>query len=223
MACVSFLKSQGIDPKNTTIDTVTSTIFAQGIGCINANQTSCINYCADLTKSETACYSCLAQSSTCGDVACRGETGSGSCLDPQNINAKGCCPSAAAAVECGTCLAKNGQSMDGLQSCLKETGLSSTDKIIIIVCSIVGFLILVIAISVSVVLKQKSDAKKRLIENLEKKGVSADVIERVKQLKSADIDATSYKAVSESLYLNKKGSVDSSTVQTSQQMDDLII
>ena len=152
MACAEFFSLTGLSTTKNTLSELTDAVFYNGIDCVNSNMASCANSCSDLTKTSSACYSCLSQVNSCPGSICIGVNGvncSSNPTDPCCSNSNSCCPYARSAVECGTCVAhhagSNSQSVADFEACLKPTGLSKSKLIIIIVVSVV-VLIIILAI-----------------------------------------------------------------------------
>jgi len=200
MACKGLFSKLGHSTTNINADEVSTDVYTYGIGCINANLASCSANCNDLTKSLTACYSCLAQSSTCPPVNCRGQP-TGDCVtDPTGAccpqATQGCCPYAQEAFECGTCVSKKGgQTADDFAACLKDTGMSRTTLIIIIVCTVVGVIIVIAAITIAIKVKRNEQARNRLERELPTT-TDPNVIAR---LNAANIQSSELQSVADKL------------------------
>ena len=152
MACAAYYEAKSYTP-DTPFTQVQSDIYNDGIGCINTNMPSCSVQCTNLTKTATACYSCLGQLSSCPGSACL-TTNVDCSKSPTDLccqNRTGsCCPLAELAVQCGSCLASGGNTPDAWQSCQTDHGLSAKTLLIIVVCCVVAAAI-VIAVVVVVV------------------------------------------------------------------------
>ena len=210
MACKAFYVSQGYSD-TTDIQTIINDVYSSGIGCINANQSYCSQFCQTLTKSSNACYKCLSQVASCPNVACR--TTTTDCVnDPTNNCCASapagtqnvCCPFVQSAVECGSCLnSKSSGSITtaSLQACLKKEGLSRTDIILISVFTILGVILIVVVVVVTVRVKKRSQAKAKLVSNLQKEGVDGRVINSIKHLNNDTINSSIFKDVDQRLAL----------------------
>lgn len=138
MACLEYFKQVGIDPKTANADDVSKSAHSDGIGCLLENLDACKDYCTDIPKNQTACFSCLS-SSTQADgnvvVSCASS-------DPN----KPCCPITKFAVDCSECLAKNNRDFT---KCLTASESLSSNKLlyyITIIGSILGALLLIVIV-----------------------------------------------------------------------------
>jgi uncharacterized membrane protein YraQ (UPF0718 family) len=97
------------------------------------------------------------------------------------------------AVECGSCIAANGNI--GISMCLTAQGLSNRMVIIIsVVCAVV--VAIVIAVIVVVVkLRKQTDARHKLIRNLQDQGVDSRIINNVANLNYSKIDSSIFRDV----------------------------
>lgn len=190
MACEPYnrVKSYGSD---TPFATIQDDIYNDGIGCINTNMPSCATQCTNLTKTSTACYSCLGQHSSCPSKDClkRQVDCSSSPTDPCCTDELGsCCPKAQFAVECGSCIAANGQNRDAWVSCSTSSGLSSKTIIIIVVCCVVALVVVISIIVIVVKLRGQAKARQKLVNNLQKSKVDPRIIQNVANLDYSKID-----------------------------------
>jgi len=214
MACYDWLTLKGKTPENlqgadqSELLTLQTELNNDGINCINNNQTFCGNFCRDLTKSQSACYSCLASANTCPpnfngtSNSCRTSTGINCNVSPNEPCCKvGCCPVAKSAVACAVCVASSGQNIDAFISCYSSGGLSTTVLIVIIVCSVVGAAIIGASIYLVVRLRKKQQAQEKLVSNLQKRGVSQETIQEVENINYAEINPEVYKEVNRNLVL----------------------
>lgn len=184
----------------TPIGTVQDAIYTDGIGCVNGNMPSCAAQCANLTKSPTACYSCLSQTASCPSPECA--TNQVDCSDPAQAgsdcckggSAGSCCPNAQLAVQCGSCLASKGNTQAAWESCTHPSGMSSKTIIIIVVCCVVALIVIVTVVVVVVKLKNQAQARQRLVTNLERSGVDPRIVHNVQQLNYSNIDSGIFKA-----------------------------
>lgn len=198
MACVEYMKANGWTP-DTSIGTVQSQIYIDGIQCVNSNMPSCSAHCADLTKTQSACFTCLMQSASCPSTECA--TSQVDCSDPAQAGSDcckpapsgSCCPRVDIAVQCGSCLAANGNNQAAWQSCTQPSGLSSKVIIIIVVCCVVALVVIVTVIVVVVKLKNQAKARERLVANLQRSGVDQRIVHNVQQLNYSNIDSSVFK------------------------------
>jgi len=214
MACYDWLTLHGYTPEKlqddpSVLPALQTMVNNEGINCINNNQTFCGNFCKDLTKSESACYSCLANAASCppnfnaGTTnSCRTSTGINCNTNPNEACCKvGCCPVAKSAVACAACVASSGQSIDAFISCYNQGGLSTTILIVIIVCSIVGAVIIGATIYLVIRLKKKQKAQEKLVTNLQKRGASQETINAVENINYAEVNPEVYQQVNRNLVL----------------------
>lgn len=190
MACQPYNEKKQYS-STTTFDQITNDIYTDGIGCINTNMPSCSAQCANLTKTAAACYSCLGQYASCPTGSClnRQVNCAATPTDPCCTNANGsCCAIAELAVECGSCIAANGQNQDAWIECSTSSGLSSKTVIIIVVCCVVALVVAISIIVVVVKLKSQAAARQKLVDNLEKKKVDPRIIQNVANLDYSKID-----------------------------------
>jgi hypothetical protein len=232
MACQAFanLLSYAVNGQlqpDIVMVSVTNDINTNGIACINNNMSSCSTYCKNLTKSSAACFSCLSQAYSCPPGLVQGNTCQNTpvnCVaDPNNgCCSKGCCPNAEQAVQCGNCLAakagKNGgqSSVTTLEVCMKESGLSQTDKILIGVFVSLAVVIAVVATVVVLRYKQARSKKDTFVDDLRLKGVNRDVIRQIQNLDSSRINSDVFKAVDTHLLLQKDAGAASTSAVASK-------
>lgn len=207
MACKSFFASQNFPTTSFNLQEVQNAVFAQGIGCINTNLLSCSTVCNDLTKSETACYSCLSQAPSCPPQSCRGVQTGNCASDPNGAccpnKALGCCPYAQQAVECGTCVSKNGgQTSDDFTACLQTKGVSHTVLIVIIVCSVIVVIIIIAAVVIALKVKKSNQAKQSLIDSLPT-NTDPRIVQEMQGINSANIDSKVFSDVAQKLSQKK--------------------
>ena len=197
MACAEFFSLTGLSTTKNTLSELTDAVFNNGIDCVNSNMASCANSCSDLTKTSSACYSCLSQVNSCPGSICIGVNGvncSSNPTDPCCSNSNSCCPYARSAVECGTCVAhhagSNSQSVADFEACLKPTGLSKSKLIIIIVVSVVVLIIILAIIIVVVKVRKQAASRQKLVDNLTNRGVDKRIVHQIGDLNYSKIDSS---------------------------------
>jgi hypothetical protein len=222
MACADFFAANGYT-ENTDLATLTNAINQQGISCINANMMFCENECANMTKTQNACYSCLSQVGSCPNQACRSNTFN-CAKDPTNqccpgvSPQAGCCMQAKSAVQCGACVAANSdgsQTLEAFQKCLKSGGMSTSTIIIIVVVSIIGVILIIVTIVVSLRLRKQAAAREKLVKQLQKRGASQKIIAGVENLDYSKISDASFREVDTKLVLSSQPTSSSSSSSSS--------
>lgn len=191
MACAEYNRRKGYTATEA-FSTVQTDIYNDGIGCINANMPSCATQCTNLTKTAQACYGCLGQASSCPASNCN--IVPTDCAsqpdDPCCSNATGsCCPLAELAVQCGTCLAANGNTAAAWTSCSQAQGLGTRTIVIIAVCCAVALVVVIAIVVVVVKLKAQARAREKLVVNLQREGVDPRIVRHIQNLNYSRIDS----------------------------------
>lgn len=195
MACAAYSAIKNYSP-NESFTNIQNDIYADGIGCINANMPSCVTQCRNLTKTATACYSCLSQYPSCPSTDC--VTKQVNCANTPNdeccTTSKGsCCPLAELAVQCGSCIAAGGQTEAAYKACLESSGLSSKTIIIIVVCCVVALVVVITVVVIVVKLRNQAKARQKLVTNLQKSGVDPRIVQNVANLNYSKIDSSIFR------------------------------
>jgi len=214
MACQAWFAAQNITPDNIVSQTpsvLIKAVYDEGVGCLNANLSFCENFCTSSTLNPAACYACLGNYVTCPSSTggCRIKT-----LDckktpsePCCSDAKGsCCPVAQAAIECGACLAANGNhgTIDDFLACNQSHELSSTTIIIIVVSCVVAVILLGASLFMVYRLRKNAGARDRLVQRLGASGVNQNLVNTVANLNYSDINADIYRQVNRDLVLQAR-------------------
>lgn len=206
--CQRYFCRTGTNLNQEKLSTVLNDLYADGIGCVNNNQASCVNFCRDLTKNPDRCYECLGQTSTCPDNKCRTPL---DCSLSENANSPcctenaGCCPLAQDAIECSACISSKGTAtMDTVRQCTQPSGISRTTTIVIIVVVLVVVIIIITAVVVALKLRKSAKNRQALINDLKQKGVNSKVIQQIGNLDYSKIDSKVFKDVDVNL-LKKAG------------------
>ncbi len=147
MACAKYAKQMNHSPTDSDFG---KNVYTDGLACMNRyrNLGSCAAACRDLTTQLDVCAKCLANPKLCDNPLNSAAPGS---------DAQPCCPAFADAVLCNRCL--NDSSL-----CSTRSKLSTGALVGIIVGSLVGFAILVIAIVLIVKNRREKLAKTDFID-----------------------------------------------------------
>ncbi len=211
MACNQWMSVYGFNPTNVltkTLADLQSTLVNDGVNCVNGNQTMCSTFCQSVTKNPSQCFACLSNPQTCPASKNRTQVGFVDCnAHPTDPRCDPCCPNAGAAVACQACIAAAGQgvSLQTFADCYYPSGISNTNLIIIVVCSVVGAIVVCLVIGIVVNLKRKAAAKDKLVAQLSKSGTNQQVLQEVEQLDYSKIDPGIFSEVNRQLALNRGG------------------
>ena len=205
MACADWFRLHGISFDQIAAkgaDSLNVSIYNDGIGCINSNQSFCDNFCADSTKNQTECFNCLTNAASCPQGPCRQKQFNCKPGSTDECCTVGCCPRVSSAVQCGNCVAaRGGGTVENFQACFNTGGVSQTTTIIIVVCSVVGAIVIIASIVLTLQLRNRARARDKLINRLHSTGANEQVIQEVEDLNYADINPEIYQKVNRKLAL----------------------
>lgn len=204
--CQRYFCQTGVNLNTEKLSNILNNLYEDGIGCVNNNQASCVNFCRDLTKNPERCYTCLSQTSTCPDSKCRTTL---DCALPDNANNPcctenaGCCPLAEDAIACSACISSKGQAtMDTVRQCTQPSGISRTTTIVIVVVVLVVVIVIVAAVVIALKLRKSAKNRQSLINDLKSKGVNDKVIQQIGNLDYSRINSKVFQDVDINLLKN---------------------
>lgn len=180
MACQKFFQALNLDPQKDDLDTVSRSLFEQGLGCVNENSNFCDQHCRDVVKTPQECYTCVDQTGTCPDEKCRSSTvdctanPKDPCCLPESSQGA-CCPLAQMAIECSYCVNKNNstgaQSRAAYLACTSPGAQSRTIIIVVVVVSVVVLVAVGLVVYVWRNHRHTRQAKQQLLQDLQAKGL----------------------------------------------------
>lgn len=168
MACKEYALKNGLVQGTTETDSAFSTrvgvsVHADGYQCMINHPDACKNYCSQVSKNPSGCFSCLSQVQSC-----TGANGK-----------EACCPDAQLALSCANCMAKNQQNVI---QCLHDSAISHQTVIIIVVVCVATVIVIAGIVSAVVIQKRKNDKKNQLLQGLKSRNVSAQTIKSIGRL-----------------------------------------